>query len=79
MDTTLNIFQARAKEDLGCNVFHFPLSFGRLCLNLGCKESFSLQEAGIPTMKSEPTSGKNEWKAQAMEWNRASGNNTRHL
>lgn len=30
-------------------------------------------------MKSEPTSGKNEWKAQAMKWNRASGNNTRHL
>lgn len=79
MATSLNILQAWTKEDLGCNVIHFPLSFGRLCLNLGHKESLNLQEAGIPTMKSEPTSGKNEWKAQAMEWNRAWGNNTRHL
>lgn len=79
MDTSLNILQAWTKEDLGCNIFHFPLCFGRLCLNLGCKESLNLQEAGIPNMKSEPTSCKNEWKAQATKWNRASGNNTRHL
>lgn len=56
-----------------------PCLLDRPYLNLGCKESLNLEEAGIPNMKSEPISGKKEWKAQTMKWNRASGTTTRHL
>lgn len=59
--------------------FISPCLLARPRLNLGCKESLNLREAGIPNMKSEPTSGRTEWKAQTMKWNRASGNTTSHL